>query len=59
MCDSTGQDGFGAFDNALILWGGGNPGSGCGHTQKESNRKVRDVDETSDIIPFLGRARLE
>lgn len=30
VCDSAGHNGFGSFDNALVLWGGGDPGASCG-----------------------------
>lgn len=40
VCDSAGHNGFGSFDNTLVLWGGGDPGA----SYAETNRRQRDRD---------------
>ena len=39
MCDSTGHDGFSSLDDALVLWGGGNP---CASCRVEKREKVTE-----------------
>lgn len=39
MCDATGHCGFSSFDNTLVLWGGGDPGTSCEDKEEsEGNR---------------------
>lgn len=44
MCDSTGHNGFGPFDNTLVLWGGGNPGPSC---EENSQHKISFLRRTT------------
>lgn len=42
MCDSAGHDGFGPFDNALVLWRGGNPGASCADEKKTTDEETQE-----------------
>lgn len=48
MCDSTGHDGFGSFDNTLVLWGGGNPGPSC--EDKKGKRMKKRKQPTQNLL---------